>query len=189
MTISINDAGTWKTPVVYLNNAGTWVVPEIYLNDGGTWKLISLSDLNTTVTVGSATIFSSNVHISAPYPTVSTHISYTGYGFDAGADYYNHSGSFGSIGTNHYVDVSGTSRTITSSYYSTAGMLYITMSGSSIPDTDNTFNHLVINGTSLARSGRYAYYSNSPSGNTTWQWSTGNAFGTSGTVSFKVQIT
>lgn len=47
MTLSINDAGTWRSITdVYVNDAGTWRrIQEIYVNDNGTWRSVHVGDV------------------------------------------------------------------------------------------------------------------------------------------------
>lgn len=40
MSISVDDAGTWKDAAPYCNDGGVWKLPlEVWANDAGTWKL------------------------------------------------------------------------------------------------------------------------------------------------------
>lgn len=52
-TVSINDAGTWRSPyAIYVNDAGTWrLLRYAYVNDAGTWRKVYGYTHNFTGTV------------------------------------------------------------------------------------------------------------------------------------------
>lgn len=170
-------------------NSGVPTSGTISLSDF--YGAAALSNFSTTVTTGSGTLQQTFTHLTntSQYSVSITTSTITGYGYDGGADFYSHSPNFGSIATATYSDAGSNSRTITSTYYASNNYVYFTLSGSSIPNTDTTFKGLIIaGGTELVRTSA-TYYSNTPSGASTWRWSTStNGFSTSGTHSFEVVL-
>lgn len=110
-----------------------------------------------------------------------------------GADFMNNQ-TMGSLSSTTFNDASGTSRTIRDLWWSEGqgewrhpdvlaerpdhfypqsdkGVLCFSLNGTNIPNTDNTFGSLEINGISFDRN--TAYYSADSNGNTVWWWDLG----------------
>lgn len=102
---------------------------------------------------------------------------------DDGDGYGFVSGSFGSLTPSSYTDRSNTSRTILQLAWTDSGnLLGILLSGTAIPNSNNTFAQLAtpIGGLYLRSA---ATYDGNVGGNTLWSWSEGtNPLGASGTV-------
>jgi hypothetical protein len=121
--------------------------------------------LDTTITSAQATLGTTGT-------SPSTYYTY-GYGFDAGADPFNYGGTFGSIADNTYTDGGSTTRTITSCYsvyvqITDTWLLYFTLNGTDIPDTNTTFAYIIIDGVQFNRWDRGAKANTT--GGTYWRW-------------------
>lgn len=106
-----------------------------------------------------------------------------GYGFDAGADPFNYGPGFGSISNDTYIDGGGNSRTVSSCYSVYVGitdiwLLYFTLNEDTLPDTDETFHKIVIDGVERLRSDRAVKSSSLSGPGTYWRWDgeTGDLF-------------
>jgi hypothetical protein len=95
--------------------------------------------------------------------------------------------SIGSIAPNTFGDSTPTTRTVISAHRDNLGPLFnLLLSGTSIPDTDVTFQRIIVNGTTLTRSSR-STYNGSFGGGTLWQWSSGlPSVPTSGDITMRV---
>lgn len=116
-----------------------------------------------------------------------------GYGFDAGADPFNYGPGFGSIASNTYTDGASTTQTITSCYSVYVGvsdiwLLYFTLSGTGIADTDTIFSKIVIDGVTRNRSDRGIKANTT--GGTYWRWDseTGDLFAGANPDDFEVWV-
>jgi hypothetical protein len=123
----------------------------------------------------------------------------TAFGFDAGSDYYSYAGSFGSIGDAIYTDGDSNSRTIDSCYWvedargggsgnqDVPDTLIFVLAGTSIPDTDKTFEKIIIDGVTYLRSAATDYQAN-VDGGTGWFWDSVAATPFTGTDPFEVWV-
>lgn len=188
MAVYVRDGGSWKrVNHLWVRDAGSWKrVSAAYVRDAGTWKQFFARPHATTVTVGSALVDFLAVH-DMQFTIMNTFTFY-GFGYDGGADYFNATG-FGSIGNPTFTDYAGNTRTITSTYWTGHGILLFTLSGASVPNSDNTFSSISIEGHVYNRANA-TYESGTPAGATTWWWEspTVNPFGQSGTKTFEVHF-
>lgn len=98
-------------------------------------------------------------------------------GFDAGSDYYLNPTPFGSISDATFNDGSGIPRTIDSCYFIDQGTgnapfdksLFFCLDSTSVPDTDETFQKLIIDGRTFVRADAQFYYP-SQDGGSIWHW-------------------
>lgn len=188
MTLHVRHSGAWRqVNGLWVRDAGSWKrVLTAYVRDAGTWKQFFVNKHVTTVTVDRQPVDQDAFHDMA-FTFVNT-IVYHAYGYDGGADYFN-SSNFGSIGDATYTDFAGNTRTITSTYWTEHQVVYFTLSGAGIPNSDNTFKSISINGNVYNRADA-TYESGSPTGATTWWWESPaiNPFGISGTIPFEVNF-
>ncbi len=99
-----------------------------------------------------------------------------GRGVDNGSDYYSVTPSnWGSLDS---YDLHGL--TISAIYWSSFNAMYLSIAGGSIPDTDESWIDMTINGTVFLRSSRLAYVASRDGGSHWWIPHTGAPYGTSG---------
>lgn len=143
----------------------------------------STAALDTTVTSGTNPSIKTTTSSVNSKP-VTNYIA--GHGFDAGADML-YSTTFGSIANGTYTDAGSNSRTLTACYWTETGTLYLQMSGGSIPDTDETFYAIEIDGIFFMR--QRAFYSGAEVAGTVsaWTWGTSvNPFAGANPDTFKI---
>lgn len=138
----------------------------------------AVSGLVTTITSAAQVIFSS-IHVG----------TLTAHGFDAGPDYWGYAGSFGSIANDTYDDGSAISRTVSSCYWTDINTLSFALDTTFVPDTDNTFTEIEIDGVAFTRASASNYLNNNDGG-TVWTWNgvTPNPFLGSNPDDFEVHI-
>ena len=149
---------------------------------------VTLAPLDTTVTVGQTLWF---------YVGGSIDEYFYNYGYGDGTASETGIGTAGSIGDDTYTDSTSTTRTVAHIYYAedTFGIgsaadddsIYFGLSGTSIPNTDDTFVQIEYNGQVYTRASADVYTASEGGVNTTWQWRNVVPDGPkSGTVDFKV---
>jgi len=188
MSIHVRDGGSWKrVNDLWVRDAGSWKrVSAAYVRDAGTWKQFYARPHVTTVTVGSEIVDQFAFHDMA-FTLINT-ITFYAFGYDGGVDYFNATG-FGSMGNPTFTDYAGNTRTITSTYWTGHMGVIFTLSGASVPNSNNTFTFISIDGNIYNRADA-TYERGTPAGATTWRWSSPdfNPFGPSGTKTFEVHF-
>lgn len=115
--------------------------------------------LDTTVTSGRDVVYQETQTSETKHGgTNVTTTDFYAQGFDRGADYFTTIGDpgdqFGSIATHTYTDGSSTSREITACYWTEVGEeMFFSINGTSVPNTDETWIALEIDGVFYARAG------------------------------------
>lgn len=151
---------------------------------------VTVAALETTVTVGQSLWFDTGG---------TTDEQFYNYGYGDGTASETGIGTTGSIGDNTYVDSTSTTRTVAHIYYAedTFGIgsgadddsIYFGLSGTSIPNSDDTFVQIEYNGQVYTRASATVYTASEGGQNTTWQWNNVAPDGpTFGTRDFKVVL-
>lgn len=153
----------------------------------------------TTINSGTAVVDTTTKEIVTDMSTYTNTYYYSAFGFDAGSDYFAYGPGFGSISDGTYVDNLGNTRTIDSCYFvdgehepAAMDWVYFVLDGISIPNNNNTFYSIIIDGTEFLRSD--AGYLSSVDGGTGWEWGfdpnlpTGNPFSGTNPDDFEVWV-
>jgi hypothetical protein len=134
--------------------------------------------LDTTITSAKGVIYTATATSETKSGVVTNTYDYSAYGFDAGGDSFpsfpDPGDQFGSIANNTYTDGNSNSRTVTSCFWSiNSEELFFALNGTSIPNTNATFEKIVIDSIEYTRSTATHY--SSVDGCTIWVW---NSIGT-----------
>lgn len=113
---------------------------------------------------------------------------YDGWGYDGGADYHSYATNVGDLVPNQFYDGNLVLRTISSIIHSELQWMYFSLDGINIPDEDDTWVSVNINGTLYVRADATGYTA-SQNGGTHWWWAEPvRPYGQSGDVNITVNV-